>query len=138
MNASPNPKRLFLGALESEILEILWELEPVTAREIHQRILSDPDRELTYSSVSTILQRLEQKAWITREKQGRAFVWRARIDRQTAQVLRAQEHLHNFLALGNADVVAAFADNLDAGSLDQLDQITQRIHDARRRREADS
>ncbi|NJN60792.1 MAG: CopY family transcriptional regulator [Coleofasciculaceae cyanobacterium RL_1_1] len=131
----PQPKRLFLGSLESEIIDILWDLEPVTARSIHERILSDPDRELAYSSVTTILQRLEDKGWVKRTKQSRAFLWSATIDRQSARVLRAREHLSNFLELGNADVVAAFADNLDRDSLDRLDAIAQRLRDVRRQRE---
>jgi len=132
------PKRLFLGSLESEIIEVLWRLEPATARAIHEHILADPDRELAYTSVTTILQRLADKGWVERKKEGRAFVWSATLDRQSANVLRAREHLNNFLALGNADVVAAFADNLDRDSLDRLDAIAQRLREVRSQRGEES
>ena len=87
---TPEPKRLFLGSLESEIVEILWQLEPVTARSIHEHILSDPDRELAYTSVTTILQRLETKGWVERHKEGRAFVWSPKLDRQSANARPAR------------------------------------------------
>ena len=52
------PQTLSLGPLEAEIVEILWTLGPTSATAIHQHILEDIDRELTYSSVSTVLKRL--------------------------------------------------------------------------------
>ena len=57
------PKTLSLGPLESEIIEILWQLGPTSATAVHQHILNDIDRELTYSSVSTVLKRLVKKGW---------------------------------------------------------------------------
>ncbi len=45
------PKKLSLGPLERELLEIVWELGTVTSKAVHDRILDDPDRELAYASV---------------------------------------------------------------------------------------
>jgi predicted transcriptional regulator len=59
MKLLPNyrPKQLSLGPLETEILQIVWELGAVTVKDVHERILSDPDRELAYTSVTTVLKR---------------------------------------------------------------------------------
>ena len=48
MASLPNhrPRHLSIGPLESEILEIIWDLGEVTVKDVHERILSDPDREL--------------------------------------------------------------------------------------------
>ena len=108
------PKKMSLGSLEQEILEIVWQLGKVTVKDVHDRILTDPNRELAYTSVTTVLRRLTAKGWLSCQKQqkkGRAFQWEARLSRQEAQTLRAYEHLNQFLAIGNADVVAAFANN---------------------------
>lgn len=129
------PKQLSLGPLENEILEILWEFESATVREIHDRILSDPDRELTQASVTTVLNRLAQKGWVVCHKQEKAFQWQPRISQEEAKVLQAHAQLSQFLAVGNPDVVAAFADSLDAASLDQLEAIAERIRAARQARE---
>ncbi|MEL7227219.1 MAG: BlaI/MecI/CopY family transcriptional regulator, partial [Cyanobacteria bacterium J06576_12] len=51
------PKTLSLGPLEAEIVEILWQLGSTSATAVHQHILTDINRELTYSSVSTVLKR---------------------------------------------------------------------------------
>ena len=85
------PKQLSLGPLEREILEIVWELGIVTVKDIHDRILSDPDRELAYASVATILNRLTQKKWLTCNKQERTYLWQAAISASEAQTLQAYE-----------------------------------------------
>ena len=55
------PNQLSLGPLETEILQIIWKLGTATVKDVHDRILSNPDRELAYASVTTVLNRLTQK-----------------------------------------------------------------------------
>jgi predicted transcriptional regulator len=129
------PKQLSLGPLEKEILNIVWELGCATVKDVHDRILTDPNRELAYTSVTTVLRRLTQKGWLSCEKQGRAFCWKPLVSRQEAQVLLAHDQLNRFLAVGNPDVVAAFADSLDAASLEQIEAIALRLQAARQARE---
>lgn len=129
------PKQMSLGPLETEILNIIWELGSATVKDVHERILTNPDRELAYTSVTTVLGRLTEKGWLVCDKRGRAFYWRPLVSRQQAQVLKAHDQLHRFLAVGNPDVVAAFADSLDSASVEQLEAIAQRLQAARRARE---
>lgn len=137
MSALPprRPKQLSLGPLEAEILEILWELSSATVKEIHDRILTDPDRELAYASVTTVLRRLTEKGWLVCDRQDRAYQWRPLISRSEGQAFQAHEQLQRFLAVGNPDVVAAFADELDRASIEKLDAIAQRLKAARQARE---
>jgi len=129
------PKQLSLGPLETEILHIVWELGSATVKDVHDRILVDPDRELAYTSVTTVLRRLTEKGWLACDKQGRAFYWRPLITKEQAQAIDAHEKLHRFLAVSNPDVVAAFADSLDYASCEQLEAISQRLQAVRRQRE---
>jgi predicted transcriptional regulator len=138
MTCLPNyrPKQLSLGPLEAEILGIIWHLgATVTVKEIHDRILLDPERELAYTSVTTVLRRLTQKGWLACDKQDRAFRWRSLVSQEEAKVWRAHEQLQQFLAVGNPDVVAAFADSLDSASVEKLEAIAQRLKSIRRARE---
>lgn len=129
------PKQLSLGPLEAEILNIVWELGSATVKDVHDRILADPDRELAYTSVTTVLRRLTQKGWLTCDKQERSFSWQPLISREEAQAIKAHEQLHQFLAVGNPDVVAAFADSLDSASVEQIEAIALRLQSARKARE---
>lgn len=121
------PQNLSLGPLETEILNIVWELDAATVKDIHDRILSNPDRELAYTSVTTVLNRLTQKGWLKCDKQERSFVWYPRISAVEAQAIQAYEQLQQFLAVGNPDVVAAFADRLDRASIEQIESIAQKL-----------
>ncbi|NBD15241.1 MAG: CopY family transcriptional regulator [Cyanobacteria bacterium] len=129
------PKKLSLGWLEQEILDIVWELGCASVKAIHERILSNPDRELAYTSVTTVLQRLTQKGWLKCHKQRRVFYWQATLSREEAQALKAYEQLNQFLAVSDPDLVASFADRLDTASLEQLDAIALRLRAIRQRRE---
>jgi predicted transcriptional regulator len=129
------PKQLSLGPLETEILKIIWELGTVTVKDVHDRILSDPDRELAYASVTTVLNRLTQKGWLQCDRQERSFVWQPLVSEAQAQAIQAYEQLQQFLAVGNPDVVAAFADSLDRSSIEQIEAISQRLQAIRKAKE---
>ncbi|MEA5533602.1 BlaI/MecI/CopY family transcriptional regulator [Crocosphaera sp. XPORK-15E] len=129
------PKKLSLGSLETEILEIIWELGTATVKQIHDRILADPERELAYASVTTVLNRLTQKGWLKCFKQNRAFSWQPLVSREQAKSIQAYEQLQQFLAISNPDLVASFAESLDTASLEQLDAIATRLQAIRRQRE---
>ena len=133
------PKQLSLGPLEAEILNIIWDLDSVTVKDVHERIISDPNRELAYTSVTTVLRRLTEKGWLACDKSERIFYWRPLLTRSEAQAIEAYEQLQRFLAVGNPEVVAAFADSLDAGNIAQLEAIAKRIREVRKaRKEEDS
>lgn len=132
------PKKLSLGPLEAEILDIIWDLKVATVKNVHERILQDPERELAYTSVTTVIQRLTSKGWLKCSKKGKAFSWQPLISREQAQVLRSFEQLNGFLAVSNPDVVAAFADSLDTASLQQIEAIASRLNNIRRQREEQS
>lgn len=128
------PKQLSVGPLEAEILSIVWELGSATVKDVHDRILSDPNRELAYTSVTTVLRRLTEKGWLSCDKQGKAFYWRPLLTKQQAEMIKAHDQLQRFLAVGNPDVVAAFADSLDEAASEQIEAIAQRIQAARQAR----
>ncbi len=129
------PKQLSLGPLETEILNILYSLGSATVKDIHEQILSDVDRELAYASVTTVLNRLAQKGWLKCDKQERTFIWYPRISAAEAKSIQAYEKLQQFLAIGNPDIVAAFADSLDRSSIEQIEAIAERLKSIRKDRE---
>lgn len=129
MSPLPNyrPQQFSLGPLEKEILHIIWELSSVTVKDVHERILADPKRQLTSASVTTILNRLTKKGWLTCNKESRNYRWQPQVSKEEVQILQAYDHLHQFLAVGNPDVVAAFADSLDQDSVEKFEAIAQKI-----------
>jgi predicted transcriptional regulator len=85
--------------------------------------------------VTTVLRRLTDKGWLSCNKQERAFYWQPLVTREQAQAILAYDRLNRFLAIGNPDLVASFADSLDTASLEQIDAIASRLDAIRRQRE---
>jgi len=63
-----------LGDLERSVMERLWGApEPQSVREVHLALTQD--RELAYTTVMTVLERLAKKGLVRREREGRAYLY---------------------------------------------------------------
>jgi predicted transcriptional regulator len=61
-----------LGELERKVMERLWEAsDPQSVRDVHHAL--SQDRELAYTTVMTVLDRLAKKGVVRRERDGRAY-----------------------------------------------------------------
>lgn len=69
-----------LGTAEFDVLKALWEVGPATVREVLTH-LHERGRQLAYTTVQTLLTRLEQKRYVTSDKSDLAHVFRAKVTR---------------------------------------------------------
>ncbi|MEV8503948.1 BlaI/MecI/CopY family transcriptional regulator [Actinoplanes sp. NPDC051475] len=61
-----------LGDLEREVMQQLWNAaEPLTVRQVHERL--SRERDLAYTTVMTVLDRLARKGVVTQHKADRAY-----------------------------------------------------------------
>jgi BlaI family penicillinase repressor len=65
---------------ELAIMKVVWSIEPVTVRDVYERLRSS--RDLAYTTVLTMMKILEQKGYVTKERAERAHVYRAARPRQ--------------------------------------------------------
>ena len=77
-NSSSRGSLRQLGPLEQGLLEALWLRDTATVREL----LQDGYQDLAYTTVMTTLDRLYKKNLLTREAEGRAFRYAARVTRE--------------------------------------------------------
>lgn len=79
-----------MGELEQAVLEVLWDLRSASGREVHARLADRGGRELAYTTVMTVLDRLARKDVVVRERDGRAFRYAPRRSRaeMTAELMR--------------------------------------------------
>jgi len=64
-----------LTAAELEMMNVIWRIGPCTVNQILEQLA--PQRELAYTSVSTIVRILEQKGHVSSAKEGRGHVYAA-------------------------------------------------------------
>jgi BlaI family penicillinase repressor len=69
------------GAAELEVLKALWDAGPSTVRQVLDT-LHARGRKLAYTTVLTFLTRLEQKGYVSSDKGGQAYIYRAKISRE--------------------------------------------------------
>jgi BlaI family penicillinase repressor len=72
---------LSLGDRELDVMAVLWETKSGTVTEVRDRLPAD----LAYTTVLTILRKLETKGFLRREEEGKAHRYYPRVARQTAQ-----------------------------------------------------
>jgi predicted transcriptional regulator len=69
-----------LGELERAIMDILWESrDPLTVRQVSSGLT---ERDLAHTTVMTVLDRLAKKGFARRERDGRAWRYRAAESRE--------------------------------------------------------
>ncbi|MET9401185.1 BlaI/MecI/CopY family transcriptional regulator [Kitasatospora sp. NPDC002965] len=106
-----------LGDLEAEIMDRLWTWNrPATVREVVDDI--NRQRPVAYTTVMTVADILHGKGILTREKQGRAWLYRPTLGREEYTAALMQE------ALGSSrDRPAALAHFIEEISSDELEVI---------------
>jgi predicted transcriptional regulator len=95
------------GALETDVLRVLWAAdEPLLPAEINERLNAG----YAYTSVATILTRLQTKGLVLRSPAGRAYAYEAAVDEAGLAVRRISELLDS--SSDRSKVLSRFIDQL--------------------------
>ena len=105
---------------ELELLQILWQKQPATVREIHDAL--NEEKPSGYTTVLKLLQIMTAKGLVVRDEANRAHVYRASFSQDTMQS-RLLKDLSNRLFAGSAAQLALHALSMEAASDDELAEI---------------
>jgi predicted transcriptional regulator len=78
------PRSSTLTEQELEIMKIVWQLEKATVRDVYEALLER--RKIAYTTVMTMMKILEQKEYLRKSQEDRAYVYRP--SRPKNQVIR--------------------------------------------------
>ena len=73
--------KIVLAEREAELMQVLWEQGPSTVAEVQKSLRA----KLAYTTVLTILQKLEKKGFVRHQEEGRAHRYEATVRREAAQ-----------------------------------------------------
>ncbi len=129
-----------LGDLERVVMEHLWDAASLagpafggaTVREVLARF--EGEREIAYTTVMTVLDRLSKKDLVTRERDGRA--WRY-FPADTREALTAQTMRRTLVDMEVTDRRTALLHFLDGATTDELDDIKAALAEIEARAEGD-
>jgi predicted transcriptional regulator len=119
-------KRIELPELtpaQGEIMDIVWERGEVSASEV--RMILARTRAVARNTVRTLLERMEEKGWLTHREDGRTFLYRAVYARQTTIGQRVHEVVETVCGGSAETLVNALLDyrGLSSGELDRIRQM---------------
>jgi len=78
-----------LTAVELEMMSVIWRIGPCSVAQVRELLL--PQRALAYTSISTIVRILEQKGYVTSQKQGRGHLYSAAVSKQVYQAMSLKQ-----------------------------------------------
>jgi BlaI family penicillinase repressor len=116
------PMRVVLADREAEVMGSLWEHGPSTVAEV-QGYLSDA---LAYTTVLTVLRKLESKGYVRHTEEGRTHRYRAVVSRNAAQLNALRDLAAKFFK-GSTELLLTHAVSQQKMSDDELRRLRQLI-----------
>ncbi|HTE40733.1 MAG TPA: BlaI/MecI/CopY family transcriptional regulator [Steroidobacteraceae bacterium] len=109
-----------LTAAELEMMNVIWRIGPCSVSQVMEQL--QPQRELAYTSVSTIVRILEQKGYVTSEKEGRGHLYAAATTKDDYQSMSLKHLVRNVFDGTPSLLVQRLLDS-DSLTADELAQI---------------
>ncbi len=117
-----------LGKAELEVLKVLWDEGPRTVREVLNH-LELRGRSLAYTTVQTLLTRLELKRFVRSDKSDLAHVFRARVTREQVTRSRLRSLVDQLFdgAVGPLVLQLVRSESLTSGEMGELQKLVERL-----------
>ncbi len=112
-----------LGELEADVMNLLWQQPNQSVVQVEERLRRK--RDIAHTTVLTTLDRMHRKGYLSRKKQGKAFIYSPRYTREEFERGLAQEVLSALLVGMGEPVLSTFIDLVgeDDGKLDKLEAL---------------
>ena len=115
-----------LGELEKQVLQYLLNASEADAKQVH--VVLGQSRGNSLNTIQSTLDRLFKKGLLSRTKQGHAYCYRAKVDREALIATLITNVTSDFVEDGEHSLIAAFSSasaNLDDAQLDKLEQLIE-------------
>ena len=121
----PRKKTLTLTHAEHRIMEVIWAKGSATVADVVEA-LNGKD---AYTTILTLMTILKGKGYLSSRKEGRAFVFVPRVDRNTAARKAVHQLLSKFFAGSASELVLSFLREEEL-TPQELDAIKKKIQDS--------
>ena len=114
--------------LELEILKVLWDRSPLPVRDVRSRLKELSGRDLTHSSVITMLNIMVRKGYLRRNKEGKAFLFMPKVEKKGIAGGLVGDLLHRLFDGSPSQLVLNLLEtaDLDSGEITELRRLIDR------------
>lgn len=118
------------GDLQAEIMAAIWELGDATVEEL--RRAQPRRRQRAYTTLQTVMNRLAERGLLDRERRGRGYVYRARIDEAAYISSRIKDQLAAASPAARRAALHTLVGDLGPDELEDVARYANRVKRARR------
>jgi predicted transcriptional regulator len=111
---------------ELEILQILWEKQPSTVRDVHEEL--SKTKVSGYTTTLKLMQIMYEKKLVTRDDSAKTHIYQAAISRQKTQKQFLDKMINGLFSGSSTQLVLQALGNQKA-SKDELDEIQKYLDD---------
>ena len=123
-----------LGALETQVMDEVWRHGgELRVRDVHAAF----EARLAYTTVMTTMDRLYKKGLLERRKDGRAFVYSARLSRQQMVLSAGARLIRGLLQSEGEPALSFLVDAVTERDREMLDRLERLVREKRRQAEKD-
>src|SRR6266567_7189235 len=121
----PRKKNLTLTNAEHRIMEVIWARGSATVADVVEALKGRD----AYTTILTLMRILKAKGYLSTRKEGRAFMFVPRVDRDTVARKAVHQLLAKFFAGSPSELVLSFLREEELTPA-ELDAITKKIKDS--------
>ena len=122
--------RAGLTPLELEIMQVLWDEGPSTVHDVRPKLKAD----LAYTTVQTMLNVLLRKGKVNRVQEGRAFRYKAAVNRRRATGSAVEDLVRRMFGGSAEALLMTMVESRQIGR-EELERVSERIAEAEREAE---
>jgi predicted transcriptional regulator len=121
----PPTKSVTLTEAELRLMDVLWQQGPSTVQQVLEALPGKSP--LAYNSVLTTIRILEKKGYVRHIKDGRAYIYRALVEREEASRSEIRHLAHRFFQNSHEMLVLNILEDrgVDSEELNRLRQLLE-------------
>ncbi len=112
-----------ISHLEQDVMNIVWTNRECTVHDVIKALKKD--KPVAYTTILTILQRLYEKGLVSKKKDKRAFLYKAKISKESYSKSMAQGFLKKFFTSFGDVGIASFAESIESLSKKEKDHLLE-------------
>lgn len=125
----------FFGPLEARIMTALWDAEgELTIKEVQQALNKDKDKEMSFNTVMTVMNRLVDKGILSKKTNAKSHRYRPVLTRDEFLEAQSKELAFELVHEFGSRAVAHMVDALEQVDPDLLDQLERQLKQHKKER----